>query len=143
MTMLEVDYLFPLFQPRYSFVYFKIMALHFLQHGESQSKHPGLAEDRMSSPKCSHMGSALNLSLPPNFPTLPLHHPMPYAESHSHLDTQGVLEREMAAEARPDAQTSLLGNLGIQCPKRMDSFVLISGVTKGILWVPLLRIPPN
>lgn len=49
----------------------------------------------------------------------------------------------MAAEVRPDAQTSLLGNLGIQCPKRMDSFVLISGATKGILWVPLLSIPPS
>ena len=53
------------------------MALHFLQHGESQSKHPGLAEDRMSSPKCSHMGSALNLSLPPNLP-IPLP-PPPHA----------------------------------------------------------------
>lgn len=49
----------------------------------------------------------------------------------------------MAAEVRPDAQTSLLGNLGIWCPKQIDSFVLISGATKGILWVPLPGIPPN
>lgn len=50
------------------------MALHFLQHGESQGKHPGLAEDRMLSPKCSHMGSARNLSLPQTSAPPPLPH---------------------------------------------------------------------
>ena len=135
--------LFPLFQPRYSFVCFKIMALHFLQHGESQGEHPGLAEDGCHLPNALTW-EVLWTSVSPQTSAPPASHcPAPYSESHSHLDTQGVLERQMAAEVRPDAQTSLLGNLGIWCPKQIDSFVLISGATKGILWVALPGIPPN
>ena len=124
-----------LFQHRYSLVYFKILALHFLQQGESQG---GLAEDSsgcclgvLSRGKCTE----------PQF--LPQYICSTVSQTPVPTWTHKGSWREMAAQRRPEAQTSLLGNSGLQCPKLMDSFVLIGGTTKSILWVFLPRIPPK
>ena len=110
------------------------MAWHFLPRGESQGGHPGPAEDNSG---CRLQVPSHGKSTEPQFPPVHLFHHL--SELWSHLDTQGVLERDgSSTEAwRQDLSAWEFGDIVSK------TNALTSGVATGILWVSLPGIPPK
>lgn len=127
-TVLKLDSSLPLFQPRCSFCYLKIMALHFPQRRESQDRQLGCAENNSG---CRPRALSLARCAEPPFAPVHLFHQLSLNCVPVWIG-KGSWKR-LAVEPRPDAQTCLLRNPGTKCAKLMDLFVLISGATRGYL----------
>lgn len=113
------------------------MALHFLQRGESQDELLVPPEDnsgcgfQVLSPRDCAGPVSPNTFVPPSLRSLL---PLGYARRPGE---RWQLTRGLTP--RPPC----LATQGHGVPKRMVLFVLISGATKGILWVPCLQYHPN